>query len=159
MLDRSEAVTLEIEPEVEAPVIEVSTETRIEIDEIKDNYGRFVAEPLERGYGATLGNALRRVLLNSLLGAAVNAVRIDGVEHEYSTLQDVGEDVTEIMLNVKGIRVRSHSDRPGVLRLEVQGPGQVTAGDIQPSADFEIFNPELYIASLDTDRSRLSMEL
>lgn len=152
-------MTLEIEPEVEAPVIEASTETRIEIDEIKDDYGRFVAEPLERGYGATMGNALRRVLLNSLLGAAVNAVRIDGVEHEYSTLQDVGEDVSEIMLNVKGIRMRSHSDRPGVLRLEVQGPGQVTAGDIQPSADFEIVNPELYIASLDTDRSRLSMEL
>ena len=152
-------MTIGIEPEVEVPIIEIPSAPTIEAEELEDEYGRFVAERLDRGFGATLGNALRRVLLNSLLGSAINAVRIEGVQHEYSTMKDVREDVTEIMLNIKGVRLRGHSDRPGTLRLEVQGPGQVTAGDIQPSADYDIVNPEAYIASLDSAHAELAMEL
>ena len=142
-----------------APIVEIPATPTIEAEELADDYGKFVAEPLERGFGTTLGNALRRVLLNSLLGSAVHAVRIDGVQHEYSTLAGIREDVTEIILNIKGVRLRGHSDRPGTLRLDVQGPGQVTAGDIQPSADYDIVNPEAYIASLSSADARLSMDL
>ena len=152
-------MTLGIEPEIEAPpVVEIPSEPTIEAAEITDEYGRFVAEPLERGFGATLGNALRRVLLNSLVGAAVNAIHVDGVQHEYSTMPDLREDISEFLLNIKGIRLRAHSDRPGTLRLEVQGPGQVTAGDIQPSADYEIVNPGLALANLDSASARLNVE-
>jgi len=153
-------VTIGIEPEVEVPIIEeIPSDPTIEAEELEDEYGRFVVEPLERGFGATLGNALRRVLLNSLVGSAIHAVRIEGVQHEYSTMKDVREDVTELILNIKGVRLRGHSDRPGTLRLEVRGPGQVTAGDIQPSADYDIVNPEAYIASLDSARAQLAVEL
>ena len=156
-------MTIGIEPEVEEleeePVIEIVAEPRVEAEELQDEYGKFVAEPLERGFGATLGNALRRVLLNSLVGSAVHAIRIDGIEHEYSTMKDIREDVTELILNIKGVRLRGHSDRPGTLRLEVQGPGQVTAGDIQPSADYAIVNPETSIASLDSAEAKLAIEL
>ena len=151
---------LGIEPEVEAPIPppELPTHPEIEIEVIEGDYGRFIVEPLERGFAATLGNALRRVLLSSLPGAAITAVQIDGVQHEYSTIPNVREDVTELLLNFKTIRLKAHSTRPGTLRLEVQGPGQVTAGDIQPSADFEIVNPELYLTGLDSAKSRLSVE-
>ena len=153
-------MTIGIEPAPEAPIVEVPPVVpTIDAEELADEYGKFVAEPLERGFGATLGNALRRVLLNSLLGSAVHAVRIDGVQHEYSTLPGIREDVTEIILNIKGVRLRGHSDRPGTLRLDVQGPGQVTAGDIQPSADYDIVNPEAYIASLSSAEARLSVDL
>ncbi len=153
-------MTIGIEPGPEAPIVEVPPAIpSIEAEELADEYGKFVAEPLERGFGATLGNALRRVLLNSLVGSAVHAVRIDGVQHEYSTLPGIREDVTEIILNIKSVRLRGHSDRPGTLRLEVQGPGQVTAGDIQPSADYDIVNPEAYIAGLSSADARLSMDL
>ena len=113
---------------------------------------------MERGFGVTLGNALRRVLLSSLPGAAITWVRIDGVQHEFSTLPHVKEDVAELFLNIKGVRIKRMADRPGALRLDVKGPGQVTAGDIQPSADFEIVNPEQYLASIDSAEGRMSME-
>ena len=135
-----------------------STEPRIEVEESTEEYGRFVIEPLEQGFGVTLGNSLRRVLLGSLTSAAITSVRIEGVQHEYSTIPMVKEDVSELLLNVKAVRIKPLSDRPGTLRLEVQGPGQVTAGDIQPSADFEIVNPELYLASLDSAKGSLSIE-
>lgn len=135
-----------------------SAKPTIRIVESTDEYGKVVVEPLERGFGVTLGNAIRRVLLSSLPGAAVTSVRIDGVQHEYSTIPHVKEDVTEFLLNVKGIRIKALADRPGTLRLDVQGPGQVTAGDIQPSAEFELANPELYLASLDSAESHLSVE-
>ncbi len=132
---------------------------RIEILEDNGTSGKFVASPLERGFGNTLGNALRRVLLGSLPGAAVTWVKIDGVQHEYSTIPHMKEDAIEFLLNVKTIRLRPLSEREGTLRLEVTGPGVVTAGDIQPSADFEIVNPELQLATLDSPEGRLSVEM
>lgn len=135
-----------------------STRRSIEVIESTDTYGKVVVEPLERGFGVTLGNALRRVLLNSLPGASITWVRIEGVQHEFSTIPHVKEDVAELFLNIKGIRIKRTADRSGALRLDIQGPGQVTAGDIQLSADFEIVNPEQYLASLDSPEGRLTME-
>ena len=134
--------------------------TRLEIkaEELLDEYGKFSVGPLERGYGMTLGNSLRRVLLSSIPGTAVTWVKIDGVTHEYSSIPHVKEDVTELLLNFKSIRLRSLADRPGKLRLEVSGEGVVTAGDIMVSADFEIANPELHLATLDSPETRLSVE-
>lgn len=152
-------MTTAIEPtEMQMPVPQTPAKPKIQNIEVSDNYGKFAIEPLGRGFGATLGNAIRRVLLNSLKGAAVNAVQIDGVQHEYSAVPGVKEDVTELVLNVKGICLRAHGDKPGSLRLTVQGPGQVAAGDIQPSADFEVVNPEHYLASLDSAKAKLSIE-
>ena len=130
----------------------------IRYDVSTENYGRFVAEPLESGYGTTLGNALRRVLLSSLPGAAVTWVRIDGVQHEFSTMPHVKEDTIEFLLNVKEVRLRPLSDRPGRMFLEVAGMGEVTAADIKPSADYEIVNPDLHLATLDTNEAQLSVE-
>ncbi|MBI2873216.1 MAG: DNA-directed RNA polymerase subunit alpha [Chloroflexi bacterium] len=127
--------------------------------ETNDTYGKFVMEPLRRGYGVTVGNPLRRVLLNSVPGAAVTWVRIEGVQHEYTAVPHVKEDVTELLLNIKAIRMRAKTERPGKLRLEVSGPGKVCAGDIVSSADFEIVNPELHLATLDSPEARLSIEL
>jgi DNA-directed RNA polymerase subunit alpha len=126
----------------------------LEMVESTGNFGKIVVEPLERGFGVTLGNALRRVLLSSLPGAAITSIRIDGVQHEYTTIPMMKEDVSEFILNIKGVRIKAYSDRPGPLRLEVQGPGEISAGDIQPSADFEIVNPELYLATLDSAEAR-----
>lgn len=131
---------------------------RVECVESTETYGRFVAEPLEKGFGITLGNSLRRVLLSSLPGAAVTWVVIEGVQHEFSTIPHVKEDTIDFLLNVKAIRLRPLSQRSGSLRLEVEGPGEVCAGDIKPSADFEIVNPELHLATLDSDKARLSVE-
>ena len=128
---------------------------------IQDNdeaYGRFVAEPLDRGRGVTLGNPLRRTLLNSLPGTAITWVKIDGVLHEYSTIPHMREEVVEFLVNVKGIRLRSLADRPGRLRIEVDGEGEVCAGDIMATADFEIVNPEHHLATLDSAMARLSVE-
>ena len=122
-------------------------------------YGVFSVEPLPRGYGTTLGNPLRRVLLSSIEGTAVNWVRIEGIEHEYTTLPNVKEDVVDILLNVKSINLRSLSNRPGKLRLEVEGPGEICAGDIMASSDFEIVNPEQHIATLDGPNSNLTVEM
>ena len=122
-------------------------------------HGVFAVEPLRRGYGTTLGNPLRRMLLSSIKGTAVNWVRIEGVEHEYTTLPNIKEDVVDILLNVKAIHLRSLSSRPGKLRLEVEGPGDICAGDIMTSSDFEIVNPEQHLATLDGSGSRLVVEM
>ncbi|MBI4201409.1 MAG: DNA-directed RNA polymerase subunit alpha [Chloroflexi bacterium] len=133
---------------------------QIECVEQTETYGRFVAEPLEPGFGVTLGNSLRRVLLGSLPGAAVTWVRIEGVQHEYSTLSFLKEDIIEFLLNVKNIRLRPKSERPATLRIEIQGEGVVTASDIQPSPDYEIVNPELYLATLNSNQdAKFSVEL
>jgi DNA-directed RNA polymerase subunit alpha len=121
-------------------------------------YGRFVVEPLGRGYGITLGNSLRRILLSSLPGAAVTSVRIDGVLHEFSTIPGVVEDVTDIILNLKQLAIKLHTDEPQVVRVEAEGQGEITAGDIQCGADVEILNPDLHIATLD-EGARLVMEM
>ncbi len=131
---------------------------RIETVEIKENYAHLVVEPLEKGFGITVGNALRRVLLSYLTGAAVTHVKIDGVQHELSTIPHVKEDVTELLLNVKAIRLKSLTGLAGKLTLEVEGEGQVTAADIKPSADFELMNPELYLATLDSPEAKLNIE-
>ncbi|MEG2436293.1 MAG: DNA-directed RNA polymerase subunit alpha, partial [Ruthenibacterium sp.] len=121
-------------------------------------YGKFVVEPLERGFGTTLGNSLRRVLLSSLPGVAVTNVKIDGVVHEFSTVEGVKEDVTEIVLNIKGITAKLYSDVPKTVRIEATGEGEVTAGSIQQDAEIEILNPDWHIATL-ADGGKLVMEL
>ena len=133
---------------------------RIEIVEMSDDntYGKFVVEPLERGYGITLGNSLRRILLSSLPGAAVTSVKIDGVLHEFSTVPGVVEDVTDIILNLKSLRLKLHGDEEKILRIEASGEGEVKAGSIIHDADVEILNPDLTIATL-ADNGRLSMEM
>ena len=133
---------------------------RIECLESPDDisYGKFVVEPLERGYGTTLGNSLRRVLLSSLPGYAPTSIRIAGVQHEFSTIPGVKEDVTEIVLNVKGIIARLHCDGPKTVYIEAAGECEVTAGDIKADGEVEILNPELHIASLGPDGA-LSMEI
>ena len=133
---------------------------RIECQESPDDisYGKVVVEPLERGYGTTLGNSLRRVLLSSLPGTAPTSIRIAGVQHEFSTIPGVKEDVTEIVLNVKGIIARLHCDGPKTVYIEAAGECEVTAGDIKADGEVEILNPELHIASLGPDGA-LSMEI
>ena len=133
---------------------------KIEIVEINENgrYGKFVCEPLDRGYGTTLGNSLRRILLSSLTGAAITSVKIDGVLHEFSTIPGVREDVTDIILNLKQVCLKMHTDEPTVLRLEVLAEGEVTAGDIITDPDVEILNPELHLATVDASGS-LKMEI
>lgn len=114
-----------------------------------NSYGKFVVEPLERGYGITLGNSLRRILLSSLPGAAVTSVKIDGVLHEFSTIPGVVEDVTDIILNLKQLSLKLHGDGPRVIRVDAEGEGVIRAGDILTDADVEILNPDLHIATLD----------
>ncbi|OIJ21645.1 DNA-directed RNA polymerase subunit alpha [Anaerobacillus alkalidiazotrophicus] len=123
---------------------------KIETVEISDDakYGKFVVEPLERGYGTTLGNSLRRILLSSLPGAAVTAVQIDGVLHEFSTIEGVVEDVTSIILNLKQLSLKIYSDEEKTLELDIQGEGVVTAADITHDSDVDILNPDLHIATL-----------
>lgn len=123
------------------------------------SYSRFLAEPLQPGFGVTLGNALRRVLLSSLPGAAVTWVKIEGIQHEFSPIPHVKEDVMEFLLNVKQLRLCPLSRQPGQLLLDVQSEGKVTAADIKPSTDFRIANPELYLASLDSSKAKLCVEL
>ena len=122
------------------------------------SYGKFVVEPLERGYGTTLGNSLRRVLLSSLPGTAATSIKIDGVQHEFSTIPGVKEDVTEIVLNVKQITAKLHTEGKKMAVIEAVGPGLVTAGDIKCDSEREILNPELPIATL-SDGAKLTMEL
>lgn len=123
---------------------------KIETVEVNDDasYGKFVVEPLERGYGTTLGNSLRRILLSSLPGAAVTSIQIDGVMHEFSTIEGVVEDVTSIILNLKKLALKIYSDEEKTLEIDVQGEGVVTAADITHDSDVEILNPDLYIATL-----------
>jgi DNA-directed RNA polymerase subunit alpha len=132
---------------------------RIKNTKTQGNYASYDIEPLEAGYGMTLGNALRRVLLSSLPGAAVTSVRIDGVQHEFQDIPNVMEDVTDIILNIKKLRLRSFSDHPVSMRLEVSGERVVTAADIVAPSTVEIVNPDLYIATLDNENARLEMEL
>src|SRR6185312_4562388 len=132
---------------------------QLAVEEETERYARLVAEPLEPGYGITLGNALRRVLLSSLEGAAITSVRIDSVEHEFSTIAGMQEDTTDFLLNLKEVRLRALSNRSGTLSLEIQGPGEVTAGDLQVPADFEVANPELHLATLDSGSARINVEL
>jgi DNA-directed RNA polymerase subunit alpha len=133
---------------------------RLELDkEVSTaNYGKFTAEPFERGFGTTIGNSLRRVLLSSLPGAAVTSVKIEGVFHEFSTLPGVAEDTTVLILNIKNLRLRLHTDKPKAIRLKKKGPGEARASDIQHDADVTILNPDLPIATLDKD-GLLDMEL
>jgi DNA-directed RNA polymerase subunit alpha len=138
--------------EIEKPKIET-----VQVSE-DGTYGRFVVEPLERGYGTTLGNSLRRILLSSLPGAAVTSVQIDGVLHEFSTVPGVIEDVTEMILNLKGLSLKIHSDEEKVLEIDAEGEGVVTAGDIRADSDVEILNPDLHIATLSSD-ARLHMRI
>ncbi len=121
-------------------------------------YGKFVVEPLERGFGTTLGNSLRRVLLSSLPGVAVTSVKIDGVVHEFTTIEGVREDVTEIVLNLKGVAAKIYGESPKTVRVEAVGPCEVTAGTIKQGDDLEILNPEWHIATLG-DGAKLVMEL
>ncbi|MCL2164019.1 MAG: DNA-directed RNA polymerase subunit alpha [Oscillospiraceae bacterium] len=138
--------------EIEKPRIEC-----IEADD-EGTFGRFVVEPLERGYGITLGNSLRRVLLSSLPGVAVSSIKISSVLHEFSTIPGVVEDVTEMILNIKELSVRMYCEGPKTIYLDIQREGPVTAGDIKPDAEVEILNPNLHIATLNGD-SGLYMEL
>ena len=125
----------------------------IECAELSEDgrYGRFVVSPLERGYGTTIGNSLRRILLSSLPGAAATSIKIDGVQHEFSTVPGVTEDVTEIILNIKKIAVKLHGDSQKTVYIEAKGAGEITADDIKRDADVEIFNPDLHIATLNDD--------
>lgn len=123
-----------------------------------ENYGKFIVEPLERGYGSTLGNALRRVLLSSLPGAAVASIKIEGVSHQFSTIPGVVEDVLQIILNIKQIVIRSHSDEPKVITLKAKGKGQVKASDITHDAEIEIVNGDLVIANLENN-GKLNIEM
>ncbi len=131
----------------------------IECVDSVENFGRFQAEPMEKGFGITLGNSLRRVLLGYLPGAAVTRVKIEGIQHEFAVIPHVKEDVMEFLLNIKALRLKPLSNRSGKLILDVQGEGEVCAADIKPSADFEITNPELHLATLDSPEARLYVEL
>lgn len=137
---------------IEKPIVETA-------DVLPDGtYGKFVAEPLERGYGTTLGNSLRRVLLSSLPGYAITSVKIDGILHEFSTIPGVKEDVTEIVLNLKSVILKIHGDGPKTMYVDVKGEGEITAGSFKTDSEVEILNPDLHIASLDSD-AHVVMEL
>jgi DNA-directed RNA polymerase subunit alpha len=127
--------------------------------DVADNYASYVIEPLQAGYGRTLGNALRRVLLSSLPGAAVTSIKLTGATHEFQALPGVKEDVTDIVLNVKRIRMRSHSDRPTTMRVEAHGTRVVRAGDIVTPSTIEIINPDLHLCTLDGDDAKFEMEM
>ncbi|BFU96033.1 MAG: RNA polymerase, alpha subunit [Nitrospira sp.] len=133
---------------------------RVEVDKetLSPTFGRFSTEAFERGFGTTVGNALRRVLLSSLTGAAVTTVKIEGVLHEFSTIPGVTEDVTSIILNVKGLRLALHTDKPKTIRLKKKGPGEAKGSDIVHDADMTILTPNLHIATLDKDAT-LDMEM
>ncbi len=138
--------------EMEKPRIEC-------VESTEDNkYGKFVIEPLERGYGTTLGNSLRRILISSLPGAAVTSIKIDGVLHEFTTIPGVIEDMTEIILNIKGLRLKLFSEQPKTLYIDYEGEGEITAADIKADSDVEILNPELHIATI-SGASRFFMEI
>lgn len=140
-------------------IVEIE-KARIECVEVGQNncYGKFVVEPLERGFGHTLGNSLRRVLLSSLPGVAVSSVHIEGVQHEFSTVPGVKEDVTELILNLKGLAVKMYCDTPKQVTIDAQGPCEVTAADIHVDDEVEVINPDMHIATLNED-AHLQMQL
>jgi DNA-directed RNA polymerase subunit alpha len=140
-------------------MLETPVGATIEVRERRDNYAKFVIEPLERGFGITLGNALRRVLLSSIPGAAVTYMKIDGVLHEFSTIPGMVEDTIALMLNLKGLPVKLNSDEPKVLTLAVSGAREVTAGDIVPDADVDVLEPNYRLATLSSKDAKLTMEI
>jgi DNA-directed RNA polymerase subunit alpha len=140
-------------------MLEAPVGATIEVRERRDNYAKFVIEPLERGFGITLGNALRRVLLSSIPGAAVTYMKIDGVLHEFSTIPGMAEDTIALMLNLKGLPVKLNSDEPKVLTLSVSGARDVTAADIVPDADVEVLDPGYRLCTLSSKDAKLTMEI
>ena len=145
-----------------APLLDVnitSSPFRIEATKLSSTHGRFEIEPLEEGYGVTLGNALRRILLSSLAGAAITSVKIDGIRHEFSDMPYVREDVTEFVLNLKKIRLKSHTEQPISIELDVQGAREVFASDLIVPSDVEVVNPDQYLATLDAPDARLRAEM
>ena len=130
---------------------QLPTKLELDKDTATSTYGKFTAEPFERGFGTTMGNALRRVLLSSLPGSAVTSVKIEGVYHEFSTIPGVTEDVTILILNIKALRLRLYSDKAKAIRLKKTGPGEVKAGDLAVDSEVTILNPDLHIATLDKD--------
>lgn len=130
-----------------------------EIQDLSDNVATFVVKPLEPGYGNTLGNSLRRVLLSSINGAAIVAFKIDGVSHEFTSIEGVKEDVVDIMLNLKNIKFKAHTDSPVELRLEKTGTGIITAKDIKANAEMEVVNPDQIIATIDDDKTKIAMDI
>ena len=130
-----------------------------EIQDLSSNVATFVVKPLEPGYGNTLGNSLRRVLLSSINGAAIVAFKIDGVSHEFTSIEGVKEDVVDIMLNLKNIKFKAHTDSPVELRLEKTGAGIITAKDIQANAEMEVVNPDQIIATIDDDKTKFAMDI
>jgi DNA-directed RNA polymerase subunit alpha len=137
---------------------QLPTKLELEKNTASSTYGKFIAEPFERGFGTTLGSALRRVLLSSLPGAAVTSVKIEGVYHEFSTIPGVTEDVTILILNIKELRLRLYSDKAKAIRFKKKGPGELKAGDLAVDSEVTILNPELHIATLDKDAT-LDIEL
>jgi DNA-directed RNA polymerase subunit alpha len=140
-------------------MLETPAGAAIEVRERRENYAKFVIEPLERGFAITLGNALRRVLLSSIPGAAVTYMKIDGVLHEFSTIPGMVEDTIALMLNLKGLPVRLNTEEPKVLTLNASGAREVTAADIAPDADVEVLDPKYHLATLSAKDARLSMEI
>ncbi len=132
---------------------------KIECEAITKQYGRFIIGPLERGYGVTIGNSLRRVLLSSLSGAAVTSIRVDGIHHEFSPIPGVKEDTMTLLLNLKQLRMKLDADEPVRMRLEARGEGIVTGADIEYPSEVEIVNPELHLLTLDSDDSSMEMEM
>jgi DNA-directed RNA polymerase subunit alpha len=135
-----------------------SLKPEIRVIESDSTHAKLAIEPLQRGYGITIGNPLRRILLSSIKGSAITWIKIEGALHEYTTLPGINEEVMELLLNIKRIRIRSSSERTGKMRLDVNGEGQICAGDIATSTDFEIVNPELHLATLDSVDAHLSIE-
>ena len=140
-------------------VLDTPQGTQIEVRERRENYAKFVIEPLDRGFGITLGNARRRVLLSSIPGAAVTYVKIDTVLHEFSTIPGVVEDTVDLLLNLKGLPLKLNTDDPKVLTLNVSGSKEITAGDISPDADVEILQPDYHIATMTKKDAKLQMEI
>lgn len=138
---------------------ELPTRVHPEKTTMSATYGKFIAEPFERGFGHTLGNSLRRILLSHLEGAAVSAVRIDGIPHEFTAIEGIYEDIPEILLNIKKIRLKLHSDKPKWLTLKASKKGEIKAGDIEPDPDIEIINKNLHIATITNNKGKLNMQL
>ncbi|MBI3994449.1 MAG: DNA-directed RNA polymerase subunit alpha [Nitrospirae bacterium] len=137
---------------------QIPKKLEMEAETLTSTYGKFYAEPFERGYGTTIGNSLRRILLSSIAGSAVTSVKIEGVLHEFSTIPGVKEDVTDIILNIKNLRFKLHTDRPKTVRLRKKGSGEARAKDIIHDADVEVLNPDLHIATLDKE-ANLDIEM
>ena len=150
------SIVPELEPESDLLLDNINS--KIITDILEPNYGKFIFGPVTNGQAITIGNSIRRVLYSSILGTAITWVKIDGILHEYSTIKNIKESVEELLLNFKSIRIKSKSERSGKLRLEVEGEGKVSAADIMASSDFEIVNPDLHLATLDSKNSKLSVE-